>query len=316
MATLLLSHPSFARHDTGFAHPERPARMQALDTAFADAAFAGLRREEAPLREDADAAILLAHPEAYLDRIKRQAADTAALPTHLNPDTVMSAGTMEAALRAVGAGLRAVDAVLSPGSDTRNAFCQVRPPGHHAEPERAMGFCVFSTIAIAALYARKRHGLARVAVLDFDVHHGNGTQAIFWSDKDLFYGSSHQMPWFPGTGAIAERGVGNICNAPLKAGDDGAVFREAWSQRILPALDAFRPELILVSAGFDAHTDDPLGRLRVEDEDFAWITTTIVEAAHRHCSGRVVSLLEGGYNLDTLARSASAHVRGLMEGAR
>ncbi|GEP00685.1 histone deacetylase family protein [Methylobacterium haplocladii] len=316
MQTLLLAHPAFARHDTGFGHPERPARMEAIGRALAGPAFSDLRREEAPLREDVEAQIRLAHDPAYLDRLKALATDPAALPTHLNPDTVMSAGTWEAALRGVGAGLRAVDAVLDPGSGLRNAFCQVRPCGHHAEHDRAMGFCLFSNVAIAALYARKRHGLERIAVVDFDVHHGNGTQQIFWPDKNLFYGSTHQMPWFPGTGAVSERGVGNIHNAPLKAGDGGAAFRAALGENILPALHAFRPELILVSAGFDAHADDPLGRLRLEAADFAWATRVINDAAHTHCGGRVVSVLEGGYKLDSLAACTAVHVSGLIEGAQ
>ncbi|GJE57823.1 MULTISPECIES: histone deacetylase family protein [Methylobacterium] len=316
MQTLLLTHPAFARHDTGSAHPERPARMEAIDRALAVPAFAGLRREEAPLREDVEAQILLAHKPAYRDRLRALATDPAALPTHLNPDTVMSAGTWEAALRGVGAGLRAVDAVLDPDSGLRNAFCQVRPCGHHAEPDRAMGFCLFSNVAIAALYARRRHGLERVAVVDVDVHHGNGTQRIFWSDKNLFYGSTHQMPWFPGTGAVSERGVGNIHNAPLKAGDGSDAFREALGERIVPALHDFRPDLILVSAGFDAHADDPLGRLRLQAADFAWATNLINAVADRHCGGRVVSMLEGGYKLDTLAACAAVHVTGLMDGAK
>lgn len=315
MQTLLLTHPSFARHDTGVAHPERAGRMEVIDRALAGSDFSGLRREAAALREDVEAQILLAHSPAYLDRLKALAADPAALPTYLDPDTVMSVGTWDAVLRGVGAGLRAVDAVLDPGSGLRNAFCQMRPPGHHAERERAMGFCLFSNAAIAVLYARKRHGLERVAVVDFDVHHGNGTQDIFWSDKNLFYGSTHQMPWFPGTGAVSERGVGNIHNAPLKAGDDGAAFREAFAQRIMPALHDFGPDLILVSAGFDAHEDDPLGQLRLQEADFAWVTSIINEAAHRHCGGRVVSMLEGGYKLDSLAACAALHVRGLMDAA-
>lgn len=315
MQTLLLAHPAFAKHETGSAHPERPARVQAIDRMLAGPDFGRLQREEAPLRADVEARVLLAHSPAHLRRIKALAGDPSALPTHLNPDTVMSAGTWEAALRAVGAGLRAVDAVLDPGAGVRNAFCQVRPPGHHAEHERVMGFCLFSNAAIAALHARERHGLARVAVVDFDVHHGNGTQEIFWSDKNLFYGSTHQMPWFPGTGAVSERGVGNIVNAPLRAGDGGEIFREAWSQRILPALHAFRPELMLISAGFDAHADDPLGRLRLQEADFEWATMMLVEAADRHCEGRIVSMLEGGYKLDATARSAAVHVKALMEGA-
>ncbi|GLS44734.1 histone deacetylase family protein [Methylobacterium brachythecii] len=315
MQTLLLTHPAFVAHDTGQGHPERPARMEAIDRALADPAFAGLRREEAPLRDDLDEQILLAHPADYLARIKSVAANRAALPAHLDPDTVMSPGTYEAASRAVGAGLRGVDAVLDPDSGVRNVFCQVRPCGHHAEPSRAMGFCLFSSAAIAALYAKKRHGLERVAVLDFDVHHGNGTQRVFWDDDSLFFGSTHQMPWFPGTGAVSERGVGNIHNAPLRAGDDGEIFREAFGQAILPALDAFRPDLIVISAGFDAHEDDPLGQLRLNEADFAWATHVINEAAHRHCGGRVVSMLEGGYNLAALGRSTAVHVEALMESA-
>jgi acetoin utilization deacetylase AcuC-like enzyme len=316
MQTLLLTHPSFVLHDTGSGHPERPARMEAIDRALADPVFAGLRREEAPLREDGEEQILLAHPAEYLERIKSIAANPAALPAHLDPDTVMSPGTYEAASRAVGAGLRGVDAVLDPDSGIRNVFCQVRPCGHHAEPRRAMGFCLFSSAAIAALYAKKRYGLERVAVVDFDVHHGNGTQRVFWEDESLFFGSTHQMPWFPGTGAVSEQGVGNIHNAPLRAGDDGEDFREAFGQAILPALDAFQPDLIVISAGFDAHADDPLGHLELQEADFAWATDVLNEAAHKHCQGRVVSMLEGGYNLDALGRSAAVHVQSLMQSAR
>ncbi|KAB1070201.1 histone deacetylase family protein [Methylobacterium planeticum] len=319
MPTLLLTHPAFLRHEPGGAHPERPARMRAIDEALAGPEFAGLQREAAPLREDAEARILLAHSARHLDRVRaaRDAASArdAAQPQRLDPDTVMSAGSWEAALRGVGAGLRAVDAVMDRGSGLANAFCQVRPPGHHAEHDRAMGFCLFSNVAIAAHYARAKHGAERVAVVDFDVHHGNGTQEIFWADRDLFYGSTHQMPWFPGTGAVSEQGVGNIWNAPLRAGDGGEVFREAVRSRILPALDAFRPDLILVSAGFDAHADDPLGRLRLGAADFTWVTDALVEAARRHCGGRLVSMLEGGYLLPALAQSAAAHVRALSQGA-
>jgi acetoin utilization deacetylase AcuC-like enzyme len=213
-------------------------------------------------------------------------------------------------LRAVGAALHAVDQVVAGKAD--NAFCAVRPPGHHAEPSRAMGFCLFSTVAIAAEHARAKHGANRVAVIDFDVHHGNGTQAAFWTDKDLFYGSTHQMPLFPGTGALSETGVGNIFNAPLKPGDDGAKFREAFETRILPALDAFAPDLILVSAGFDAHLKDPLAQLRLVEADFAWVTEQLLEAAARHSRGRLVSSLEGGYDLDALAKSTATHVETLM----
>ena len=261
MQTLLLTHSAFLRHETGPLHPERPARMRAIDAALAGPAFTALRREEAPWRDDAEAAILLAHSHAYLEHVREVSADRDHLPVQIDPDTVISEGTWEAALRAVGAGLHAVDAVMDPASGVANAFCQVHPPGHHAKRDRAMGFCLFSTAAIAGLYARARHGAWRVAVIDFDVHHGNGTQERFWPDAGMFYGSTHQMPLFPGTGAISERGVGNIWNAPLRAGDDGTAFRAAFEERILPALESYGPDLILVSAGFDAHRDDPLANL-------------------------------------------------------
>ncbi|WP_336488433.1 histone deacetylase family protein [Methylobacterium nigriterrae] len=313
--TLLITHPAFARHETGAGHPERPARMRAVDEALAAPDFASLRREEAPLRGDVEEAILRAHSPAHLERVRTLGAVAADPPIHLDRDTVLSAGTWEAALRAVGAGLRAVDAVAEPGSGIRNAFCQVRPPGHHAGRERAMGFCLFNAAAIAALHARARHGMERVAVVDFDVHHGNGTQGLFWLDPDLFYGSSHRMPWFPGTGAASETGVGNVWNAPLEAGDDGGPFREAWSRRLLPALDAFRPDLILISAGFDAHAGDPLGGLRLREADFDGVTREIAAVAQRRCDGRIVSFLEGGYSLDALGRSAAAHLRALASAA-
>jgi acetoin utilization deacetylase AcuC-like enzyme len=231
----------------------------------------------------------------------------------LDPDTVVSPGSWEAALRATGATIYAVDQVMAGKAD--NAFCAVRPPGHHAEPSRAMGFCLFNSVAVAALHARAKHGAKRVAVVDFDVHHGNGTQAAFWTDKDLFYGSTHQMPLFPGTGALDETGVGNICNAPLKPGDDGEDFRAAWEGRILPALDAFAPDFLLVSAGFDAHLKDPLAQLRLVEADFAWITERLLEAAAKHTGGKLVSTLEGGYDLDALATSTAVHVETLMSAA-
>jgi len=213
-------------------------------------------------------------------------------------------------LRATGAATRAVDQVMAGAAD--NAFCAVRPPGHHAEPSRAMGFCLFNCIGVAALHARAVHGASRVAVVDFDVHHGNGTQAAFWNDKDLFYGSTHQMPLFPGTGAKDETGVGNIWNAPLAPGDDGEDFRSAFSTRIMPALNAFAPDFVLVSAGFDAHVRDPLAQLRLKEDDFAWVTETLLAAAAKHSGGRLVSILEGGYDLDALASSTAVHVRTLM----
>ena len=313
MATLLLTHPSFVEHDTGFGHPERPDRMRAIDRVLAHESYAALKRAEAPLRDDGEEAILRAHPEEHLARIKH-AAEVALKRNgglHLDGDTVMSASSMEAALRAVGAGLAAVDEVMA--GRVANAFCQVRPPGHHAENDRPMGFCLFSNAAIAALHARARHGAERIAVVDFDVHHGNGTQDIFWSDKDLFYGSTHQMPLFPGTGELSETGVGNIWNAPLREGDAGETFRDAFTSRILGPLHDFGPDLILISAGFDAHKRDPLGGLRLVEADFMWATEEVGKAAERHCHGRIVSMLEGGYDLEALAKSVAVHVRTLMD---
>jgi acetoin utilization deacetylase AcuC-like enzyme len=311
--TLLVTHGAFARHNPGALHPEQPARMQAIDAALSGPEFTSLVRREAPLHDDIEEAILRAHTRAYFDQVRAAGNDAAHLPHAFDGDTVMSAGTWEAALRGVGAGLLAVDTVMDASSNLKNAFCQIRPPGHHAEPARAMGFCFFSNVAIAALYARARHGAGRVAVVDFDVHHGNATQKIFWSDKDLFYGSTHEMPLFPGTGAVSETGVGNIFNAPLKAGDGGAAFREAMKTRILPALDAFRPDLILVSAGFDAHQGDPLAHCRLLEPDFEWITEELMAMAAKHCSSRIVSVLEGGYELGALGRSTASHVRMLMK---
>jgi acetoin utilization deacetylase AcuC-like enzyme len=311
MATLLITHPCFVNHDTGLGHPERPDRMRAIDKVLAHDVFKDLQRQEAPLRDDVEEAIKLAHSAAYLEKLRSVVDKPLDHPVHIDADTVVSAGSWEAALRAVGAGLHAVDAVMS--GRAANAFCQVRPPGHHAEADRAMGFCLFSNAAIAGLYARTKHGAERVAVVDFDVHHGNGTQDIFWSDKDLFYGSTHQMPLFPGTGAIGETGVGNIFNAPLRAGDAGERFREAFESRILPALHDFGPDLVVISAGFDAHQADPLANLRLVEADFMWATERLADMAGKHCNGRIVSLLEGGYDLNALARSVAVHVKTLMD---
>ena len=309
MTTLLLTHPACLLHDTGYGHPERADRLRAIDDALAAPAFKPLIREQAPLADLA--AIERLHPEAYVQMVR------AAIPKRdhawLDPDTVVSPGSWEAALRATGATIYAVDQVMTGKAD--NAFCAVRPPGHHAEPSRAMGFCLFNSVAVAALHARAKHGAKRVAVVDFDVHHGNGTQAAFWTDKDLFYGSTHQMPLFPGTGALDETGVGNICNAPLAPGDDGEDFRAAWESRILPALDAFAPDFLLVSAGFDAHLKDPLAQLRLIEPDFAWVTEKLLEAAAKHTGGKLVSTLEGGYDLDALASSTAVHVETLMGAA-
>lgn len=315
MSTLLITHPSFVNHDTGYGHPERPDRMRAIDKVLAHELFNDLKRVEAPLREDVEERIALAHPRSYIEAIKaaRPAEDEESV--RLDPDTVLSPGSWEPALRAVGAGLMAVDEVMNPASGIRNAFCQVRPCGHHAEAERAMGFCIFSNVAIAGLYAREKYGVERIAVVDFDVHHGNGTQNIYWSDKDLFFASTHQMPLYPGTGALSETGVGNICNAPLRPNDGGEKFRAAFEERILPSLHNFSPDLILISAGFDAHEADPLASLRLVEADFAWATEELCAAAERSAQGRVVSMLEGGYDLAALARSVGVHVKTLMNAA-
>jgi acetoin utilization deacetylase AcuC-like enzyme len=313
MTTLLITHPCFLDHDTGLGHPERPDRMRAIDKVLTHELFASLKREAAPLRDDVEDCIALAHPRDYIAWIKSVRPAQGAEPVRLDPDTVLSSKSWEPALRAVGAGLAAVDAVFDPRSGVKNVFAQVRPCGHHAERERAMGFCIFNNVAIAGLYARKKHGAERIAVVDFDVHHGNGTQDIFWNDKDLYFASTHQMPLYPGTGALNETGVGNVWNAPLRPGDGGETFREAFAARILPSLARFGPDLVLVSAGFDAHQDDPLANLRLLEPDFAWATARIAEIAEKHARGRLVSMLEGGYNLAALAKSVGVHVRALME---
>jgi acetoin utilization deacetylase AcuC-like enzyme len=316
MSTLLVTHPVFLVHDTGAGHPERPDRMRAIDKVLTHELFNDLKREEAPLRDDVEEQIALAHPERYIDWVKSHRPQPGEEPVRLDPDTALSATSWEPALRAVGAGLLAVDRVFDTASGIRNAFAQVRPCGHHAEHERAMGFCIFNNVAIAGLYARKKYGAERIAVVDFDVHHGNGTQDIFWSDKNLFLGSTHQMPLYPGTGAMSEEGVGNIFNAPLRPGDGGDQLKEAFESRILPALRNFAPDIVLISAGFDAHKDDPLANLQLVEADFAWATAKIADMADRFASGRLVSMLEGGYNLAALAKSAAVHVNVLMQAGR
>jgi acetoin utilization deacetylase AcuC-like enzyme len=311
MSTLLITHSAFVNHDTGPGHPERAERMRAITQALERKEFTMLLREEAPLRPDAEEWIALAHPQELIDSL-RDARPADGQSIHIDGDTVMSSGTWEAALRAVGAGLRAVDVVMDEQSGVRNVFAQVRPPGHHAEARRPMGFCLFNSIAIAGLYARARHGAERIAVVDFDVHHGNGTQDIFYSDKDLFYASTHQMPLYPGTGALSERGVGNIWNAPLRPDDGGEQFRDAFQSRLLPALHNFAPDVLLISAGFDAHRDDPLASLRLTETDFGWVTEALMKVADTHANGRLVSMLEGGYDLNALARSVAVHVTKLM----
>jgi acetoin utilization deacetylase AcuC-like enzyme len=269
-----------------------------------------LLRVDAPLAADDD--LVRAHPKGHIDKIK------AAAPSEgwrsLDADTHMSIGTLEAAYRAAGGVVKAVDLVMA--GEAGNAFAAVRPPGHHAERETAMGFCFFGSVAVAAKHALEFHGLKRVAILDFDVHHGNGTQDLVEEDARILFCSSHQMPLFPGTGAAHETGVGNVVNVPLPDGCGSATFRAAWEREVFPRVDAFKPELLLISAGFDAHADDPLAGMMLHEDDFAWITGKLCDLADKHCSGRVVSALEGGYDLEALGRSARAHVDVLKERAR
>jgi len=303
------THPACLQHDTGAAHAERPARLEAVTAALRDA-FPQQPWSDAPR---ATRGQLLRVHEAALLRLVLDTPVTSAIA--LDPDTVLSPGSAEAALRAAGAGVAAVDAVMidvEQREPVPRAFCAVRPPGHHATPAVAMGFCLFNNIAVAAAHALEAHGLARVAIVDFDVHHGNGTQAIFDGDPRVLYLSSHQMPLYPDTGYANERGVGNIVNAPLRPGAGGEAFRVAWERTLLPVLDSFRPQLLFVSAGFDAHRLDPLAQLQLEADDYAWLTTQLVILANRHARGRVVSMLEGGYDLTALRESSVAHVRALM----
>jgi acetoin utilization deacetylase AcuC-like enzyme len=306
VATLLLHHAAFLEHLTPVGHPERPDRLRALHTALDNQDFAALKRVEAPMAEPE--ATLLVHPQSYVDALRR------AIPTEgvrrIDADTTASPGSWEAAMRGIGAALYAVDAVAK--GEAANAFCAIRPPGHHAEPTVAMGFCLFNNVAIAARHAQKVHGLERIAIVDWDVHHGNGTQDIFWSDPSVLYASTHQMPLFPGTGALSETGAGNIFNAPLSPGDGREHFRQAFLERILPAVRNFSPDLILISAGFDAHRRDPLAEINLDADDFAWATGKLMDIADQTAGGRVVALLEGGYDLKGLAVSAAAHIRQLM----
>ena len=308
MSTLYVSHPAFAEHLTPPGHPERPERMRAVEQALEAETFQALARVEAPLAEAAVAT--LAHPEAFveaLDRIRPREGSV-----RIDGDTVMSVGTWEALLRALGGVTHAVDEVMA--GRAQNAFCGIRPPGHHAEQTTAMGFCFFNFVVCAARHAQKAHGAQKVAIVDFDVHHGNGTQAIVWDDPSIMYASTHQMPLFPGTGARSETGVGNIINCPMRAGDGGDRFREAFDDAILPSLKTFSPDLIVISAGFDAHKRDPLGGLWLVEEDYSWMTKRLMDVADEHANGRVVSVLEGGYDLQGLGQSTAAHVRALMRG--
>jgi acetoin utilization deacetylase AcuC-like enzyme len=308
MTTRLYMHPICLEHLTPAGHPERPDRLRAIERVLEDERFARLDRAEAP--EGDTETILAVHPEEFVRSIE------AAIPEEglhrIDADTSVSPKSWQAALRAIGGANAAVDDVFSGAAG--NVFVAMRPPGHHAERDRAMGFCLFNNAAIAARHAQKAHGAERVAIVDFDVHHGNGTQDIFWQDPSVLYCSTHQMPLFPGTGAKGETGAGNIVNAPLLPESGSDSFREAFSSRVLPAVDAFRPDLVIVSAGFDAHYRDPLAEINLVEDDFDWATGMLMERASRWADNRLVSLLEGGYDLEGLAFSAAAHVKRLMEG--
>jgi len=309
MSTLLITHPACLEHQTPLGHPERPDRLRAIEKAFEDERFQTLAREQAP-RADFET-IALAHPMEYVQAVEEATPQEGIV--HLDADTAMSPGSFEAALRAVGGGMMAIDEVMN--QKGANAFVATRPPGHHAETARPMGFCLFNNIAIAARYAQKRYSAERAVIVDFDVHHGNGSQEIFWADKTVMYCSTHEMPLYPGTGAISERGEFNtIVNAPLRAGDGGVEFREAMETVILPRVRDFKPDILLISAGFDGHTRDPLANLNLVETDFTWVTQKLMEIADQSAQGRIVSMLEGGYDLQGLSRSAAAHVTALMRG--
>ena len=304
--TAFYSHPICQEHEAGPQHPEQPARLRAILNALDAPEFAALDRREAPLSDIA--ALKEVHEAEMVDLIYENVPQSGYAA--IDGDTLMSPASGEAALRAVGAVRAAVDAVVAGEAD--NAFCAVRPPGHHAEPGRAMGFCLFNNVVLGAERARREHGLGRIAVVDFDVHHGNGTQAAFERDGDLLFASTHQSPLYPGTGAADERGVGNIFNAPLSANTGSDGFRDAMKSKLFPALRDFNPEMILISAGFDAHNDDPLANLCLFEADYAWVTGELCQIAAEKCTGRVVSTLEGGYDLNALAASAAVHVGALM----
>ncbi|MFY9957181.1 histone deacetylase family protein [Bradyrhizobium sp.] len=306
--TLFITHPACHEHHTPPDHPERPDRLRAIEQVLEHEKFTYLQREQC-LRAELEI-VALCHPWEYIERIRRAVPQIGLV--QLDDDTVLSAGSFEASLHAAGGAIHAVDEVMS--GKAKNAFVAIRPAGHHAEAATAMGFCIFNNAAIAVRHAQQRYGAERVAIVDFDAHHGNGSQQIFWSDRTVMYCSTHEMPLFPGTGAMSERGeYDNVVNAPLRAGDWGETFREALDIAILPRLQKFAPDLIVISAGFDAHRLDPLANLNLSEADFGWATRKIMEIADLRSAGKVISVLEGGYALQSLARSVAAHVTALME---
>ncbi|MBP1850347.1 histone deacetylase family protein [Rhizobium halophytocola] len=311
MTTRLYEHAIFLEHDTPSGHPERADRLRSLNIALQHPNFSSLDRRQAPqANEDA---VTLAHPEEHLFAVMRQIPEEEGEIAQIESDTYVSQKSLQAALTGVGGALAAVDDVMTGAVD--NAFVASRPPGHHAEKTKAMGFCLFNNIAIAARHAQKVHGAERVAIVDWDVHHGNGTQDIFWDDPSVLFCSTHQMPLYPGSGAKNETGTGNnIVNAPLSPNTGSDHFREAFKSRVLAALKDFSPDLILISAGFDAHHRDPLAQINLVGDDFDWATGRLLEVADRFAGNRVVSLLEGGYDLEGLAESAGMHISRLMKG--
>ena len=313
MTVLYYSHPDFLLHDTGPGHPENPARLRAIEHALSDIKFNSLQRVVPPIPADIEEKLALIHSQAMIARV------LSGIPEHglinFDADTVASFGSKQAALRAVGALCDAVDKICKRQAD--KAFCAIRPPGHHAMPGYPMGFCLFNNVAIGAEYARTRYGLERIAIVDFDVHHGNGTQAAFYKQPQVLYASSHQWPYYPGSGHPSENGVGNIINVPLTAGSNSAIFRAKYQDIILPAVRTFNPQLLFISAGFDAHKDDPLASINLLENDYHWVTQELMNIADACCEGHIISSLEGGYNLKALATSVAAHVgclAGLKEG--
>ena len=304
MSMLYYSHSDFLAHDTGLGHPESAARLQAIDKALSAPKFAGLQRPSFEVTPDIQDKLLLIHTPAMVGRVLSGIPEQGL--SYFDADTIASPGSKQAALLAMSAVCDAVDKICNGAAE--RAFCAVRPPGHHAMPGYPMGFCLFNNIAIAAEYARTHYGLQRIAIVDFDVHHGNGTQAAFYSQPQVLYASSHQWPHYPGSGHPSENGVGNIFNVPLPTGTNGEVFRAKYSDIILPAVRKFNPQLLLISAGFDAHKDDPLASLNLTEDDYRWVTEALMKLADDCCEGRIISVLEGGYNLKALAASVALHV--------